>query len=100
MTPTNQLGLSTGQSANMLGTLGASVNAAMPPDESETSQENPMQKIALQFQGAWKALESMNGDYGGDADKFRNVQKALEDWFSDIAQNIPENSSTSQTNNY
>jgi hypothetical protein len=93
----NSLGLSQSQSANMLGTLGDSVNAAMPPEEQ--SEQAPANNIVLtQFSSAWNILKGLNAN-GGDADKFRALQKALEDWFSDIAQQAPD-SSASQTTGY
>lgn len=88
--PINPMGLSPQSSASMMGSMGGAVNSALPPPEPESPSD--LQKVALQFQSAWKAIEDLNGTYGGDSDKFRNVQKALEDWFSDIAQKLPESS--------
>lgn len=89
--PTNPLGLSPQSSASMMGGMGDAVNSALPPSEPESPSD--LQKVASQFQTAWKAIEDLNGTYGGDSDKFRNVQKSLEDWFSDIASKLPDSSS-------
>lgn len=97
----NTMGLSPQSSASMMGSMGDVTASAMPPlTESSVPTESPLQKVAMQFKTAWSQLEDLNGQFGGNSDKFRIAQKALEDWFADIATNIPETSDTSQNSTY
>lgn len=89
--PSNPLNLSPQASANALG--------AMTPqmaNQAEAPQENPaeatLRNVLGQFRGAWAQLEGLNGKYGGDADKFRAMQVAAEDWLATIADAIPASS--------
>lgn len=87
----NALGLGAKSSASMMGSMGDAVSSAMAPTEAPpTATETAFNQVASQFRGAWKQLENLNGQFGGDSDKFRQVQVALESWFADITSKIPE----------
>lgn len=91
----NNMGLSPTSSANIMGSMGDAVSSAMsPPDAATNPAQDGITKAATQFKGAWSQLEALNGSFGGDSDKFRVAQKALEDWFSSL------NFDNSQTSGY
>lgn len=92
MYPENAMGLSPQGSARMMNSAGEATASALPPSEvpSTPPVQDTLKDVAMQFQGAWKQLELLNGKFGGDSDKFRILLKAAEDWFSTIAQNLPE----------
>lgn len=94
MTPfnSNPMNMDARSAANVVGGMGSTVASATPSASEENPADTAMQKVAGTFRDAWKSLESLNGEYGGDADKFRAMQKAAEDWFTSIAQNLPESS--------
>lgn len=94
------MGLSPQGAASMVGMMGETTASALPPPTEEVPTESPLQKAAIEFQGAWNQLSNLNGELGGDAELFRGVQKALEAWFADLATKLPEQPAPSQTANY
>lgn len=85
----NPLGLSPQGAAATLGNVGSAATPAPPEPAMENPAEAAIQMNGRKFGQAFKLLEGMNAELGGDAGKFRDMQKAMETWFADIAAKSP-----------